>query len=462
MYRRHGQKLSLVFWFGDLVLVATMWLLAYWLRFTWLPHRGVPDVTNVLGQLPIVLLLATISFRVCGLYEIHRLQRLPQELGSIGKAVLLLFVLVIAETFYIRDEYESRLALAMFFGMTVVSLTLQRRCLWWALAWLRRHRGLNHGKALIVGAGRTGRLVAQALQENHWTGLEAVGFVDQPRKYPPKRLPYLGSIENLGEIAQTQDVDYVFIALPVRRYSELPSVYRQISGLPVEIQLVPDLPDLAAMRVRMQEIDGVAFLGLRQRPHDMALQTVKRLGDIVGSLILLVVLSPLLLGLATAVKLTSPGPILFAQQRAGLNGRRFWMLKFRTMRTDAERTTGAVWARRGDDRCTPLGRVLRRWSLDELPQLLNVLAGHMSLVGPRPERPVFVEQFQRQLPTYPWRHAVKSGITGWAQVNGWRGNTSLRRRLEYDFYYINHWSLWLDLKILGMTLWSGFRHKNAY
>ncbi|HEY1066386.1 MAG TPA: sugar transferase, partial [Pirellulales bacterium] len=158
----------------------------------------------------------------------------------------------------------------------------------------------------------------------------------------------------------------------------------------------------------------------------------------------------------------SAGPIFFSQSRVGWRGRTFEMYKFRTMRVDAESRTGPVWARRNDDRCTPIGAFLRKWSLDELPQLFNVLRGDMSLVGPRPERPVFVEKFSEQLPAYKWRHQAPVGVTGWAQVNGWRGNTSLRRRLEHDLYYVNHGSLWLDFKILVMTLWCGFRHKNAY
>jgi exopolysaccharide biosynthesis polyprenyl glycosylphosphotransferase len=173
-------------------------------------------------------------------------------------------------------------------------------------------------------------------------------------------------------------------------------------------------------------------------------------------------LSPLMTVLAVLVKLTSRGPVLYKQPRAGLGGKSFNMLKFRSMRVDAERTTGPVWADRHDERCTPLGRFMRRWSLDELPQLLNVLEGTMSLVGPRPERGVFVERFRRQIPSYAQRHQVKAGITGWAQVNGWRGNTSLRRRLECDLYYISNWSLWFDIKILCLTLWRALRQRNAY
>jgi exopolysaccharide biosynthesis polyprenyl glycosylphosphotransferase len=184
--------------------------------------------------------------------------------------------------------------------------------------------------------------------------------------------------------------------------------------------------------------------------------------DILLSSLALLLLAPLLLLLAVLVKLTSRGPVFYRQERCGLNGQTFQMLKFRSMRVDAEQQTGAIWAQKDDPRRTPLGAFLRHTSLDELPQLINVLKGDMSLVGPRPERPVFIHQFSRTIPNYNARHSVKAGITGWAQVHGWRGNTSLRKRVQYDLYYITHWTPWLDLRILWMTVWHGLFHRNAY
>jgi len=216
------------------------------------------------------------------------------------------------------------------------------------------------------------------------------------------------------------------------------------------------------MRLQMLEIDGAAFLSLRQNPHQGWNRLAKRAMDLVVGSLALALLSPLMIALALAVKLTSRGPVFYRQTRTGLGGQTFSMLKFRSMYLDAEGETGPVWASRRDGRCTPLGRLLRCWSLDELPQLFNVLGGDMSLVGPRPERGVFVEQFRRQIPGYCQRHRVKCGITGWAQVHGWRGNTSLRHRVQCDLYYISHWSLGLDLKILWLTLWRGLHHRNAY
>ena len=462
MYRRHGNKLGAVFLACDLGITTAVWLGAYFLRFTLFSSpEGVPDLRLVLQSLPLVLVLAAISYRLCGLYEIHRLKQLPRELGTVCKASGLLFVLAITLVFYRRNLYESRLALALFPVLNAVGLAVARRAIWWALKYLRGH-GLNYGRALIVGSGRTGQLVARVMQNNGWTGLEAVGFVDHPSRIEPTILPRLGTLDDLQRVVAEHTIDHIFVALPFSRYGELPEVYQAVSQVLVEVQLVPDVPNLAGMRLQMLEIDGAAFLSLRQNPHQGWDRVAKRSMDLVLGSLALALLSPLMLLLALAVKLTSRGPVFYRQMRTGLGGRTFSMLKFRSMRLDAEGKTGPVWASRYDRRCTPLGHLLRHWSLDELPQLFNVLAGDMSLVGPRPERGVFVEQFRRQIPGYCQRHRVKCGITGWAQVHGWRGNTSLRHRVQCDLYYISHWSLGLDLKILWLTLWQGLHDRNAY
>lgn len=462
MYRRHGNKLGLVFLTCDLVVTAAVWLGAYGLRFMfWSSPDGIPDYWLVLEGLPLVLLLAAMSYRVCGLYEVHRFKQLPRELSVICRACGLLFLLTIALTFYRRDLYESRLALGIFLVLNVAGLTVVRRMLWRVLRFWRG-RGLNHGRAVIVGAGRTGRLVAKTMADNRWTGLEPVGFVDRPGKVDSNVLPLLGTVEELPQLVAEHDIDHVFVALPLSRYAELPSVYAALSDVFAEVQLVPDVPNMAGMKLRMLHVDNVGFLELRRNPHRGWPSVAKRSTDLIVGSAALVLLAPLMLLLAVAVKLSSSGPVFFRQSRAGLGGRNFSMLKFRTMRCDAEKDTGPVWTKANDTRCTRLGRIMRRWSLDELPQLLNVLAGDMSLVGPRPERGVFIEKFRRQLPGYCQRHQVKSGMTGWAQVNGWRGNTSLRHRLRCDLYYIANWSLWLDAQILLMTVWRGIRSPHAY
>ncbi len=462
MYRRHGQKIGVVFLLVDLVVTSAAWLAAYWLRYSlWPAPHGVPEIDIVAASLPTVLVLAAVAYRLSGLYEVHRLRELPRELGTVCRASGLLFLLAIAVMFYRHDVYETRLGLAVFVALNALGLAVSRRVIWHLLKRLRS-RGLNHGRALIVGSGRLGRIVAETIGHNRWTGLEAVGFVDQVQKIEPAVLPRLGTIDEIAEVVQRHDIDHVFIALPLSRSGEMPAVYRALEHVLVEVQLVPDLPQLAGMKLRSLEIDGVTFLSLRGDPHRGWGKLAKRSMDLALGSIALLAAAPVMLLLAALIKLTSPGPIFYRQQRTGLAGQSFDMLKFRSMRIDAEVKTGAVWACRNDDRCTPLGRFMRRWSLDELPQLFNVIWGNMSLVGPRPERGVFVEKFRNQVPNYSQRHQVKAGITGWAQVNGWRGNTSLRRRVECDLYYISNWSPWLDLKILWLTIWCGFRHRNAY
>jgi len=462
MYRRHGDKLALVFLAGDLLVTSSVWLGAYFLRYTFWPSRyGVPELELVLQSLPGVLVLAAVAYRLCGLYEIHRLRQLPRELGVVCRAGGLLLLLTIAATFYRRDLYESRLALTLFSVFNVAALMVVRRALWRIVKYLRG-RGLNYGRAAIVGTGRTGRLVARAIRNNAWTGLDAVGFVDDDGRPESTLLPRLGRIDDLAGLITAHDIDHIFIALPLSRYGELPRLYKALADVVVDVQLVPEVPHMAGMRLRMVDIDNLSFLGLRQSPQYGWPRLVKRSTDLALGAAALLLFAPLMAALAVAVKLTSAGPVLYRQSRAGLRGENFQMLKFRSMYLDAEKSTGPVWAVRNDDRCTPLGRFMRRWSLDELPQLFNVLAGHMSLVGPRPERDIFVEKFRKQLPGYAQRHQVKAGMTGWAQVNGWRGNTSLRHRLQCDLYYVANWSLWLDLRILLLTLIFGLRHRNAH
>src|SRR5262249_2250458 len=239
-------------------------------------------------------------------------------------------------------------------------------------------------------------------------------------------------------------------------------VFDTLSNSLAEVRLVADVPALAGLSLGVTTLDGLPVVGLRESPHFGLNVVVKRAMDIVLSLTGLIILAPLLLVIAALIKLTSKGPVFYRQERCGLNGKPFQMLKFRSMRVDAEAKTGAVWAQKDDPRRTRLGTFLRKTSLDELPQLINVLKGDMSLVGPRPERPVFIQQFSKTIPSYNARHAVKAGITGWAQVHGWRGNTSLRKRVQYDLYYITHWTPWLDLRIMWLTVWKGLFNRNAY
>jgi Undecaprenyl-phosphate glucose phosphotransferase len=256
-------------------------------------------------------------------------------------------------------------------------------------------------------------------------------------------------------------VDIVFITLPLEQSSKLGEIQRWLGDDPVTVYYVPDFGEFSKLRGSVEEFDGLQIISLQSSPLDGWNALMKRAIDISLGGTALCVFAPVMALIAVAIKLTSAGPVLYRQERMGLDRKRFDMLKFRTMVPDAERRTGPIWAADNDPRITPLGRWLRRTSLDGLPQLINVLRGEMSLVGPRPERPPLIEEFRKSMPKYMLRHKVKAGMTGWAQVNGWRGNTDLETRIAHDLDYIQNWSLWRDVKILSATLFGGFLHKNA-
>lgn len=464
MIKRTSQLIYAWFVCLDLMLTLCSWIAAYFLRFSGriVPvHKDVPDFSYCLALLPVVGIFALVAYRIVGQYDIHRLRRFREEMVAVAKGVALVSLMVMSTNFFRQDPYESRLAMLFFSVLTGGSILFTRRITWSAIRKLRQ-RGFNNSHAIIVGTGRVARKTAQALRNANWMGIKNIGFVeDRPSRFSSD-LNILGGIPDLPDLVTRLQVEHVFIALPMSRFADTRKVFDVLSRSLVEVRTVVDVPALAGLSLTTSNLDGLPVIGLRESPHFGLNILVKRAMDIVLSALALIVLSPLMFVVALIVRLSSPGPIFYRQERCGLNGKPFWMLKFRTMRIDAEAQTGPVWAAKDDPRRTPLGAFLRRTSIDELPQLINVLRGDMSLVGPRPERPVFIQQFSKTIPNYMARHCVKAGITGWAQVHGWRGNTSLRKRVEYDLYYITHWNPWLDLRILWMTVWKGWVHRNAY
>ncbi len=464
MIDRRSQLMCFAFFLSDLAVTACAWLGAYYLRFEsgWLHLRSdVPDFYLCWRQLPLVLLLAGVAYRVAGQYQIGRLRRFREEMVAVLKGTALVSLFVMSAIFFQHDRYESRLTMLVFSCLTASGILLARRMGWAAVRTLRS-RGYNQTFSLIVGTGRTARRLSATLRKVSWLGIRNVGFVEE-RVHPfAADLDVLGGFEALPELVRRYEVSHVFIALPFARYDDVRRVFSILSQTLAEVRLVPDVPSMAGLSLTTANLDGLPLVGLRESPHFGLNVVVKRVMDVVLSAVALVLLSPLLAVIALLVKLTSPGPIFYRQERCGLGGGSFFMLKFRSMPVNSEQKTGPVWARKNDGRSTRLGGFLRRTSLDELPQLWNVLRGDMSLVGPRPERPVFVNQFRKTIPGYMARHCVKAGITGWAQVHGWRGNTSLRKRIQYDLYYITHWTPWLDIRILWMTVFKGLVHKNAY
>ena len=385
------------------------------------------------------------------------------EVFGVFKATLVAGLLLVAVTYFIREARYSRGTLALFAALSFVGISLERVFFKEVLQALRR-RGYNLRFVLVLGAGRLARQVLEQIDLRRELGFKPVGCLSVTRKRVGTSVAgveVVGTVRELRQVLESRMVDQVLVALPSRSMHHLPRIMEVCADTTVDVKLVPDVYQYATLFGGLEEFGGLPIVNLQSSGVLGINAIVKRGFDVALSGLFLLLLSPLLSVLALLVKITSRGPVLYAQERVGLDGKPFRMLKFRTMRTDAE-AEGPRFAQDQDPRVTPVGAFLRRASLDELPQLCNVLLGDMSLVGPRPERPLFIDQFRRRIPRYQLRHMVKSGMTGWAQIHGLRGDTSIQKRVEYDLYYIEHWSLLLDLKILARTLAFGFLSRNAY
>lgn len=466
MLKKHSQVFLSLLFAADLLTLAAAWILAYFLRFhagLFTLERGVPPLETYLALLPFALAVWAVALRVMGLYQPRRSLSLVHEFWDLIKASTLATMVLILVTFFYREESYSRIGMVLFWGTSTALLALTRGAARETLRVFRR-RGYNLRYLLIVGAGELGRRLLERVRDNPWLGLRVVGFLDEavPEGTSVAGVPVLGGVKRLKEVLRRHAVDQVIFALPIEAHGALEAGLSDLADETVDIKLIPDVLEYLMLNAGVEDLDGLPIVNLSASPLYGWDRVVKRLADSVLSLGVLTATAPLWLLIAAAIKLTSPGPVFFRQERMGLGGEVFLMLKFRTMVAGAEEETGPVWAQAEDPRRTRVGVFLRRTSLDELPQFWNVLKGEMSIVGPRPERPVFIGEFKQRIPRYMLRHKVKAGITGWAQVNGLRGNTSIEKRLEYDLYYLEHWSLAFDLKIMWLTIWKGLIHRNAY
>lgn len=467
MLKQKRQLFEFLFVAADLLVVSAAWLLAYWLRFeTQLieVEKGVPPFSNYLSMLLFIWLIWAFVFRRMGLYRPMRGIRRSREVWLLLNANALSLLLFIAVTYLFREkDVEFSRLVFLYFGVLASALTIAQRSLLRSLLREVRRRGYNLRYMLIVGSGELAGAIAARIRMHRELGIQLIGCLsrDGVERKGPRGLPIVGCYDDLGQTLRTMDIDQVVVALPLEDNHHLPAIMAQVGDSLVDVKIVPDLFQFVSVGGAMEEFEGLPIISLQSSPIEGINLVVKRGLDLAMASVLTVVLAPLMLLIALLVKLTSRGPVFYRQERVSVDGTRFTILKFRTMYTDAERE-GPRWATRGDNRVTPLGRVLRSTSLDELPQLFNVLRGDMSIVGPRPERPVFIDEFRRRVPRYMLRHKVPAGMTGWAQVHGWRGNTSIDKRIEFDLYYIENWSLLLDIKILVLTLFRGFRDRNAY
>ncbi|ATB26852.1 capsular polysaccharide biosynthesis protein [Melittangium boletus DSM 14713] len=449
---------------ADVVMLTGAFVLAYVTRFDGpIPVMyGMPAWEETLLSLATVLLVFPITYRQARLYATNRARTHIGEVFEVFKATIMATLIVVALTYFTRERY-SRLMLAFFSVYAFVGVSSARLVLRGVLSAVRR-RGYNLKSILVIGAGELGQRVIETVEGHKELGFRVVGLLSlHPDKVGQQVLgvPVVGHVKDVDTVLDARSVDQVIIAVPLEDQAAVKPLMEQLALRTVDVKVVPDLYQYVTLYGGLEEFGGLPIISLQGDPMAGWNMVAKRVFDILFALVALFVSAPFMLLVAIAVKLTSRGPLLYAQERMGMDGQTFHILKFRTMRTDAE-SSGALMASKDDPRRTPIGTFLRKYSLDELPQFFNVLTGDMSLVGPRPERPVFIEEFKRQIPRYHLRHKVKAGITGWAQINGLRGQTSIQKRIEYDLYYIENWSLLMDLKILVRTALGGFLSKNAY
>jgi Undecaprenyl-phosphate glucose phosphotransferase len=473
MVKRYNRLLAALHVVSDALLAVTAFVLAYVIRFETglfpIP-KGLPPFAQYVAVLPVVAAVVPFAYYTQGIYRLRRGRSRVDDffavfVGSILAVLLGLFGTVYFQTYFASDVTRSRGALqisqlvwGLFLILNVVFTYGSRELVRQALE--RRWRaGIGLKRILIAGAGDLGRAVADKILEHRELGYQVVGFVDDRATgdhLAHRGLPLLGPLSEAAAIARHEEVDHLYIALPLEEHVKMLDIVAAASRECIELKVVPDLLQFISLRARLEELDGIPIISLNDVPLQGFNAVLKRAIDVaISATALLIAAIPMGL-IALLVKATSPGPVLYRQERMGLDGKAFEVYKVRSMVVGAETRTGPVFADDDDPRCTTFGRMLRKLDLDELPQLWNVLKGDMSLVGPRPERPYFVQQFKRRVPQYMLRHKVKSGITGWAQVNGWRGNTSIEKRIEYDLYYIGNWSVALDLKIIWLTLIRGF------
>jgi len=445
----------------DVAMLTLAFGLAYLTRFDALTAPA-PPLRETLVTLMLVLVLFPVAYRQSRLYATNRVRTHLEEVFELFKATITGSLVLVALTYFGRERY-SRLTLLIFAGYSFVLVATTRVAFRMWLESLRR-QGLNLKSILLVGAGELGDRVVETIDHHRELGFRVTGVLSRDLLLPGttvRGVPVIGTADDLERVLGAQTVDQVILALPSEDMPLMKSLMERLALHTVDVKIVPDLFQYVTLYGGLEEFGGLPIVSLQGGPLDGWNLVAKRVFDVLFSALALLLVSPVMLAVSVAVKLTSRGPVLYRQERMGMDGAVFHILKFRTMQVDSERA-GPRMATAGDDRRTPVGAFLRETSLDELPQLLNVLRGDMSLVGPRPERPVFIEEFKRQIPKYHLRHKVKAGITGWAQINGLRGQTSIQKRIEYDLYYIENWSLLLDLKILVRTALGGFLSRNAY
>lgn len=465
MIRRRLNHTNFLLRLITLVLPAVSFVIAGYLRFYLkiVPlHGEAADPAHYFGLL---LFASTLWAIVSDRYRLCDVEQLFAAGGKTRRAFLacaVTYIGVLAATFFYRGASYSRLFVALS-AVTLFALVLATRLAFRVIWDRRRRRGGNCVRILIIGADRSADRVARTLLAGQAMPCKIVGFVRLSDQETAVAGSPVYEMEDITKLAVGNGIDDAILAIPPSRFAEIPSILNKLEPLCVPVRAVLDLGAGVFVREKLLDFGGTLMLDLHTTPAESLMYSLLKRGfDVIFSLSVVILTSPLMLLIAVAIKLTSPGQVFFVQDRVGLNGKIFRMYKFCTMRLDEAEERDKRWTMADDPRRTPIGAFLRRTSLDELPQFINVLRGDMSVVGPRPEMPFFVQKFSNEVATYNTRHYLKVGITGWAQINGWRGDTSISKRVEYDLYYLRNWSVLFDLRIILLTLIRGLSSKNAY
>lgn len=451
-----------------LVITATYWL-AWFLWLSGMVRENDPDTGILSVQVYLIAFLAIVPeylilYNRFDLYSSKRTAKTVYEIFNIIKANTIGLLAVMVVLFAINIPDFSRGMVGVFYGINIVAESLMRKSVRYGLRSMRK-KGYNVKHILLVGYSRAGEEYINKIKANPEWGYEVCGILDDhvPVGAVYKGVRVTGEIDSLPATLKENQLDEIGITLSLADYERLESIVNTCEKTGVHTKFIPDYNSVIPSRPYLEDLDGLAVVNIRRVPlANMANMLMKRIVDIIGALFAIVLSSPFMLAAAIGVKLTSRGPLIFKQERVGLHNKSFQMYKFRSMEVQNDADEKKGWTTKNDPRVTKVGRILRSTSIDELPQLFNVLKGDMSLIGPRPERPLFVEKFKEEIPRYMIKHQVRPGITGWAQVNGYRGDTSIKKRIEYDLYYIENWSMAFDFKILFLTFFKGFINKNAY
>ncbi len=454
----------------DAVIMAASFMLAYFFKFYILtrgqgPGPGVLPAADYFKLLVFIIPITMLSYHFNDVYSPKRTIRRRFEIFGIFKANTIGIVALIILLYMIIREFNISRSVMGFFYFFNIFLTSVFR--WFLRKGLRdiRQKGYNIKHILLVGYSRAAEEYIDRIMDNPQWGYAAMGILDDhiPAGTLYKGVKVLGRLDNLEVILPANELDEIAVTLSLKDYDYLEHVVTTCEKSGVHTKFIPDYNSLIPSKPYTEDLMGLPVINIRYVPLTNSVNAMlKRLMDIVGSLFGIIITSPIMLVAAILVKLSSPGPIIFKQERVGLHNKPFCMYKFRSMGVQSAKEEKGGWTTKNDPRVTNVGKILRKTSIDELPQLFNILKGDMSLVGPRPERPQFVEKFKEEIPRYMVKHQVRPGLTGWAQVNGLRGDTSIRKRIEYDLYYIENWTLAFDIKIIIMTFFTGFINKNAY